>query len=111
VARRKEAAKVITTLRIPRRDMDAVYLLAGREGVSRPQFVCNAVKEEVERAALELVTAELTPPTSRSSGPSSGFSGALRSWSADSLPARICGPRNARRGPRSPRSLRRSGQR
>jgi Ribbon-helix-helix protein, copG family len=56
VARRTKIAKVITSVRVPRRDMDAVYVLARREGVSQSEFVCTAIKEKLERAALEQVT-------------------------------------------------------
>jgi hypothetical protein len=35
VARRTKIAKIITTVRIPQRDADAVYALARRDGVSQ----------------------------------------------------------------------------
>jgi hypothetical protein len=56
VARRTKLAKVITTVRLPRRDMDAVYVIARREGISQSQFVASAVAEKVERATLEQAT-------------------------------------------------------
>jgi Ribbon-helix-helix protein, copG family len=52
VVRRTKLAKVITTVRLPRRDMDALYVLARREGVSQSQILCEAVKEKLERATL-----------------------------------------------------------
>jgi Ribbon-helix-helix protein, copG family len=55
MARRTKVAKVITSVRILRRDADAVYALARRDGVSQSQFICDAIQEKVERAALEQV--------------------------------------------------------
>lgn len=57
MVRRTKIAKVITTVRLPRRDMDAVYVLARREGVSQSQILCEAVKEKLERATLPSQTA------------------------------------------------------
>jgi hypothetical protein len=56
VARRTKTAKVITSVRIPQRDADAVYALARRDGVSQSQFLCDAIREKIERVALEQAT-------------------------------------------------------
>jgi hypothetical protein len=56
VARRTKIAKVITSVRIPQRDADAVYRIARREGVSQSEFFCTAIREKLERVALEQAT-------------------------------------------------------
>jgi hypothetical protein len=45
-------------LRIPQRDADAVYAVARRDGVSQSQFLCDAIREKIERVAIELATAK-----------------------------------------------------
>lgn len=68
MVRRTKIAKVITTVRLPRRDADAVYVLARRAGVSQSQIVCDAVKEKLERAALEHSLAEHRSESIRATG-------------------------------------------
>jgi hypothetical protein len=58
VARRTKIAKIITTVRIPQRDSDAVYALARRDGVSQSQFLCDAIREKIEHIAIEQATAK-----------------------------------------------------
>ena len=58
MVRRTKSAKVITTVRIPQRDADAVYALARRGGVSQSQFLCDAIREKIERVAIEQATAK-----------------------------------------------------
>jgi hypothetical protein len=56
VVRRTKIAKVITTVRIPQRDADAVYAIARRDGVSQSQVLCDAIREKIERAVLGQAT-------------------------------------------------------
>ncbi len=58
MARRTKIAKVITTVRIPQRDADAVYAIARRDGVSQSQVLCDAIREKIERAVLEHATSK-----------------------------------------------------
>lgn len=55
MVRRTKIPKVSTTVRVPRRDKDAIYAIARSAGISQSQVLCDAIREKIERVALERV--------------------------------------------------------
>ena len=54
--RRTKIPMLATTVRLPKRELDVLYLAAGRLGISQSDFLRAAVREKAARVLVEEAT-------------------------------------------------------